>query len=31
MLDIRCRFDFVVDFGIPGKEVNFGITLRVEV
>jgi len=30
-LDIGCIFDLVVDFGLPGKEVNSGITLRVEV
>ena len=30
-LDIGCRFDFAVDFGLPGKEVDPSITLRVEV
>jgi len=31
MLDIGCVFNFVVDFGLPRKEVDCGITLRVEV
>jgi len=31
VLDIGCRFDFAVDFGLPGKEVNLGITFRVDV
>ena len=31
MLDIGCRFDFAVDSRLPGKEVDPGITLRVEV
>jgi len=30
-LEIECRFDLAVDSGLPGKEVNPGITLRVEV
>lgn len=31
VLDIGCRLEFAVDFGLPRKEVNHGITLRVEV
>ena len=31
VLDIGCRFDFAMDFGLPGKEMNLGNTLRVEV
>jgi len=31
VLDIGCRFDFALDFGLLGKEVNPGITLRFEV
>ena len=31
VLDIGCRFDFAVDYGVIGKEVDPGITLRVEV
>ena len=31
MLDIGCGFDFAMDSGLPRKEVNPGITLRVEV
>jgi len=31
VLYIGCRFDLAVDFGLPGKEVNHGISLRVEV
>jgi len=29
-LDIGCKFYFAMDYGILGKEVNHGITLRVE-
>jgi len=30
-LDIGCTFHFAVDSGLPGKEVNLGITSRVKV
>ncbi len=29
-LEIGCKFDFAVDSGLLGKEVNPGITLRVD-
>jgi len=31
MLDIGCQFDLALDSRLLGKEVNSGITLRVEV
>jgi len=31
VLDIGCRFYFVVDSGLTRRDVNPGITLRVEV
>jgi len=31
VLDIGCIFDFGVNYGPPGKELDPGITLRVEI